>query len=213
VQIASSTVNTNGYLAKAYPLASLLSSQPGGRKYANFHFMSGQLGVFLQVASTPQHRGAMVAALLPTWSWRGLSTGVITASQLIQAGGLVISFTGDSTHELKAPIINPYGMVDLSVNDVISGTDSGPFLVTAMLAPLSHCSLTTAPTITLTLRAWVDKPMLGVPADLYAYAITSSEGVISRPLGLVSDVFGYVADAVPALSWVATPISIIASIG
>lgn len=54
----------------------------------------------------------MVAGLVPKWSNRYL--GGARASQLIQMGGEIIQFSGDTSVILKVPLVTPWGPIDLT---------------------------------------------------------------------------------------------------
>lgn len=216
--IASTSTNaTNGYFLSINPF-DFWAQQPAMlRKWANNRFLrGGVLRVQIQVAATPLHRGAMVIGFAPSSrSWRAAQTNVYP-HQIAQMESKVVNLSGAFTETFDIPLINAAGsIVDMTAGAGVLGTQSTPWLFLALLSPLTHCSLATAPTVPLIIRASLIKGDFYSPTDFTAYTVTmksevTTQGVYSRTAGIIAKALGAVSSLVPAIAPYTLPASYLA---
>lgn len=106
-----------------------------------------------------------------------------------------------------------------TASDLNVGTVAGPQLALALLAPLTHCSLATAPDVRGTIRCWLSPGyVLATPTDYYAYTVTSgqetsSSGMYARGLKTASTVLGKATLALPSFAHITGPLAAAATVG
>jgi hypothetical protein len=180
VDTITSTPETFGTgLVNINPLI-LAAQLPGfARKFAGSRLLTGAKGrVTINTSGTPFHRGALVIAMTPPGQPYRFSAGVsFTPSHLLQMGGAVHNLCGPNETVLEYPLVGLGGSVDLmSATDKTVGMASTPSLVICTLARLSHCSLSTVPSVTMTIRFQVVGGQVTGPTDTYPYAVTAGHG-------------------------------------
>lgn len=209
----------NTAIATIKPLTLWASSSTIIRKLINYRYMKGTLKYLVQLAATPMHYGLIKIGFLNdnANTFRG-NAGVANTSQLFQLPGVLLDVCDSPSVELRCPISTPTGWIDLESNSGIDSLSySGPALVYGTIKPLSHSTLATAPSVTLTIRVSCDDIELVVPTSSCSVALTSlaqsheqtTEGLVSKPATFISNTLALLAP-VPVIGPLATAASIIA---
>jgi len=142
--------------------------------------------VSVSLAATQQHRGLVQLLLSRFIGYRwagGAISAPVTMQQLAQAGSTIVQLSGPQTIVLKMVTTGLYGPINMTTNTAgPSTTSGGPVLWMGLMAPLTHASLATAPSVPVVIRAWVEPGYVSaVPYDTFAY--TSGVDIIETTSG------------------------------
>jgi len=206
--ITAALGNTSGHLEIIQPFALWATSTTVNRRLANCYYGEGVvLRIQIQVAATVQHKGGILVGLIPAYGAWSNNPGVRQASQLAQMHGALISLSGPTVTEFEFPVLEQTERI------VLSECQYTGYLAISLIDHLKHCTMATAPSITLTIRAYLDRGTFYSPTDLSPASVTSKElspgGIISRPASIVARAAGVLSE-IPAISWLATPVSMVA---
>ncbi len=225
IAVTATSVNaTLGAFAKLQLMQLWMANPAVMRKIANNRFLyGGVLRAHIQVGGTGFHRGALVVGTVPgsnSYQSGPSVGGVVNPNQLVQANGMVLNFKGPASYELDIPLTPVAGFVLLEQQtNGTCGIQDTPQLWFAILSPLTHCSLATAPPINVQVRVCLIAGELFSPTDVVAYTVTAGEkgagretsrpGMFSQAAQVASRAFTALA-AFPPLAPFATPAAMVA---